>query len=413
MKQKYMKMNHSVFSLSHGFCSFISGQFDNLIFNGFPRNICFIEFDRIQGCLHSGCGEAKTQKCRPESGQYWLHNVRASYCVNAERHGYLDTPHDVETSKYQFLSNISTFYLQVIEILPFETSVTVWFAGNDHGSWVDLKVEMIPPEKTQPYYFYPWVFGSQTLSILDTVTVVPEATSFIKYISELGAKYMLWPVVTSRLNVIARFGVKVLAHSRFAFRDLNTVLALEWSDVFDMSPERPHFCMSTFGVPSILKIVSFVPGVMIPTSPQLRITLRIFVVPQFLVTTAPKTGKHCRRRTTRGEIPLLNCTLEYNSISYTVQTFNKIDKYCTDYTQNMISWNKASKSCMQLNGYLPFLKSKSQTGAFVKMMIDLESLLGVSAEVLDKVFVDFFFEVMFCFCWNKLMVKAVFFQNKM
>ncbi len=178
-------------------------------------------------------------------------------------------------------------------------------------------------KKEDMFFWTSW--DHQTLNLFATISS-PE-----KHETKLKSNYLLWPVVTSKLTETIKLGINILAYTTQQASVKNSLFGLEWRGAVELSPDKPHACVSTLGVPLS---VDFVPS---STSSKARLVVRIFSVEDFFVGDNSSTIKECKPKSKRadtGHITPTNCSFKYSCIFYTVLTFNIADQYCMNYKQN-------------------------------------------------------------------------------
>ncbi len=218
---------------------------------GIPDDFCFKEIHRSKVKINEACNPGRKHHCETKV-VYMVNDESSYYCLQQGEGIY----HDVNVTfihkfkKFQFLSNVSAFQLHATISTQTQDSTpyfSVFFVGNNHGSWVDFAVEIKPKIEhsrklsnfDKRYYhqaFVPTSSHFQTQHILSNVLK--------------SWKYLLW-IYTNMNDQKKNIDLNLTLQSKVAdivipFSD--TINHYKWTGRIELSMMKPTHCVSILGI---------------------------------------------------------------------------------------------------------------------------------------------------------------------
>lgn len=230
------------FSTKTSSYALFSGQFDNILLHGIPSQFQYKELHRSNAMIKEEQNPGKELSCTKYGIDNFFFDTNVHYCLNR---GLNDMILERNISKFQSLNNISTFKLFVSFSTPTDSATpyfSVQMVGNNHGSRVDVVVELRDPKVT-----------SDELSVFDRFiyeTVLFNTFSFpnmhqLRKISEF-TESLLW--TQRELKQKEKLNFTLGLESRFTNVAEFQISGLEWKEAIQLSTHNPAHCVSVSGL---------------------------------------------------------------------------------------------------------------------------------------------------------------------
>ncbi len=213
------------------FVYFCTGQFDNLFLHGVPRKFCHKEFHRSDNKSWEKCDDERQAECKPRHGYGGEIGTFKFFIVH-----WKDNIH-----KFQLLNDVSGFEVNVSAAVHVGTPYfTVVFVGNNHGSWVDIEINLTADRTIHSTRNK---FDEQHLS--ETFLLPGHSKSKAQTLN-LETTNLLWFHADMQENTSVYF-LNLWVQNILPYTRHFEIKQMEWRGNIRLSQEKPQYCVSLPG----------------------------------------------------------------------------------------------------------------------------------------------------------------------
>ncbi len=210
--------------------------------HGIPKEFQYRAFYRTDATNKLEHNPPKQLQCTIYGGTGFYFHKNIHFCLNK---GIGDFILNDTVSKFQFLNNIATVFLHVSSPTPTHGAtpyLTVQLIGNNHGSWIDVVVEVRHSKVLRNPQSVPHSFQNYETFASDSLCF--QTVQKLRKLSGL-TESLLWIESESNANGSMKFTLDLEVN--YENMDQQQISSLQWKQLVQLSRLNPVHCVSVSG----------------------------------------------------------------------------------------------------------------------------------------------------------------------